>query len=216
MSQIGGFFCLLPRTHPWLDPMDREPNTEEAEMNIRTRFSSPLALAAAMTLAGCADGALTAPIRPPAAAAPAAALAADHNATIAELRRATARYHNLAAAEADGFVPVITECEQREGEVAVAIPYVSLERLLDGALEPSLPDALLYEPSEKGTLTLVGVEMLVPYPLWTSPEPPRFLGVPLQREDEFGVFGIHVWIWRHNPAGMFAVENPRVSCGAAT
>ena len=61
-------------------------------------------------------------------------------------------------------------------------------------------------------MTLVAVEMVMPYPLWTAVEPPRFLGVALQREDELGVWGLHVWIWRHNPDGMFAARNPRVSC----
>jgi len=29
------------------------------------------------------------------------------------------------------------------------------------------------------------------------------------------VFGLHVWVWRHNPEGMFATTNPNVSCDAA-
>ena len=29
-----------------------------------------------------------------------------------------------------------------------------------------------------------------------------------------GVFGLHVWLWRNNPAGLFAESNPNVSCGA--
>jgi hypothetical protein len=27
------------------------------------------------------------------------------------------------------------------------------------------------------------------------------------------VYALHVWVWRHNPEGLFAETNPRVSCG---
>jgi hypothetical protein len=59
----------------------------------------------------------------------------------------------------------------------------------------------------------VGVEFAIPYALWTRDLPPKFLGVPFQPEDEFGVFALHVWVWRNNPEGMFAESNPNVSCG---
>ena len=182
------------------------------------RFLGPLATIAAVTLTACADGT---PVGPARALAPRGAQAtlatvADFNTAIAELRRATAKYHDVSAALADGFVPVVAGCEEREGEARVAIPYASIARILDGVLDPSLPDALLYEPAKDGKHKLVGVEMVIPYPLWTAAQPPRFLGVPLQREDELGVFGLHVWVWRHNPNGMFAVDNPNVSCDLAS
>jgi hypothetical protein len=129
---------------------------------------------------------------------------------LAELRRATAAYHNVNAAIADGFIQVV-ECEDRPGEGPVGIVYGNLDRL-DGILDPSQPEALLYEPDKDGRLRLVGAELAIPFPLWTAEDPPEFLGVPFQREEELGVFGLHIWIWRHNPDGMFAIRNPRVSC----
>ena len=181
------------------------------------QFPWPLAIAAALTLTACADGTPVDAVRGLAPHAPQTTLSAsaDDNTTIAELRRVTAKYHDVAAATADGFVAVVAGCEEREGETRVAIPYASLARILDGVLDPSLPDALLYEPARDGKHKLVGVEMVIPYPLWSAAQPPTFLGVPLQREDELGVFGLHIWIWRHNPNGMFAVDNPRVSCDLA-
>ena len=59
---------------------------------------------------------------------------------------------------------------------------------------------------------LVGVELAVPYALWTAPAPPAFLGTPFQREDEFEVWALHVWVWRDNPAGLFAESHPLVAC----
>jgi hypothetical protein len=28
----------------------------------------------------------------------------------------------------------------------------------------------------------------------------------------FDVWALHVWVWKHNPSGMFADWNPQVSC----
>ena len=177
----------------------------------------PLALAAAITLcAACADSAPVAPSNDPAVSTPAATRSsgAEAERAIATLRRVTARYHNLNAALEDGFV-FLHGCEVRPGEGGVGALYVHFERLLDGVLDPGSPDALVYEPARNGRERprLVAAELAIPYGLWKGDGPPRFLGAEFQREDEFGVYGLHVWIWRHNPEGMFAEGNPRVSCG---
>jgi hypothetical protein len=127
-----------------------------------------------------------------------------------QIRRATARYHDVRKAEQDGFV-LLHECEERDGE-AVGVVYANFTRVLDGKIDPKSPDALIYEPGKNGKLKLVGAEFAIPYPLWTGTEAPEFFGNEFEREDEFGVFGLHVWVWRHNPNGMFAESNPRVSC----
>jgi hypothetical protein len=138
---------------------------------------------------------------------------AEFNTTIAELRRATARYHNVNAALADGF-ELVEECEERPGADPVGSVFANLDRLVDGVIDASHPEALFYEPGENGQMNLVGVELVVPADLWTEEDPPEFLGTPFEREDEF-VFGLHIWIWRHNPNGLFAFGNPRVSCEVA-
>lgn len=182
--------------------------------------------AVGLVAAGCADDGPTAPsaisaARQPAssapseastpgttasgAATPAALAAVGLNRALAQLRAATARYHDLAAGEADGFV-LAAECEGGE----VASVYVKPDRI-DGTLDPSAPEGLLYVPSASGRPRLVGVELVLPYG-YGGPEPPTFFGQPFQAEDEFGVWGLHVWIWAHNPAGMFAFSNPNVTC----
>jgi hypothetical protein len=164
------------------------------------------ALMLATTLAACADETPLAPDQRPQLSAGSAQL----NQALAELRRVTAPYHNVDAALADGFV-LLHECETRDGE-GVGTVYANFARVLDGVANPSLPDALIYEPAKNGRLTLVGVEFAIPYPLWTGTQSPEFFGNEFEREDEFGVFGLHAWVWRHNPNGMFAESNPRVSC----
>ena len=179
---------------------------------LSTSPRQPLALVAAvMLLAGCAGDAPVAPGGDPTGSPPAAAVASTDGAAIAAIRRATARYHDLDAALADGFV-FLHGCEVRPGEGAVGELYVHFGRLLDGVIDPSLPDALLYQPREDGPPMLLGAELAIPYALWTESQPPRFMGAEFQPEDEFGVWGLHVWAWNHNPEGMFAEANPNVSC----
>jgi hypothetical protein len=169
--------------------------------------------AACVVLGACSNDAAVAPrIQPAASTLDAARTPAVENSTLATLRRVTARYHRLDAAIADGFV-FLHGCEVRSDEGPVGTVYINVERLLDGAVDPSLPDGLIYEPRGGLAPQLVGVELAVPYALWTEPQAPQFLGASFQREDEFGVFGLHVWLWRNNPEGLFAEANPNVSCG---
>jgi hypothetical protein len=130
---------------------------------------------------------------------------------LATMRRVTARYQDLNVAIADGFV-FLHGCETRD-EGPVGTVYVHMGRLTDGKIDPSSPDALVYEPAKKPNRKpkLVAVELAIPYALWTKPRPPRFHGNVFQAEDEFGVWGLHAWVWRKNPEGMFAEVNPRLT-----
>jgi hypothetical protein len=174
--------------------------------------------AVAALFAACADQTPVAPTLP---AANAAQLdrSREHGhereieRAVETLRRATARYHNIDAAKNDNFV-LLHDCETRLNDEPVGTVYVNMSRLTDGVINPEKPDALIYEPGPAG-LTLVGVEFAIPFQLWTQSEPPKFLGATFQREDEFGVFGLHAWVWRSNPNGLFAETNPRVSCPTA-
>lgn len=181
-------------------------------MTVRLARRQRPVLALAAVLAGtallaCDDGTTLAPEPLP----PQASMV--ENQALAQLRRVTARYHNLDAAIADGFI-LLHGCEVRPGEGAVGILYVHLGRYLDGVIDPSLPDGLLYAPSSNGKPKLTGVELAIPQNMWPSAEPPQFLGVPFQAEDEFNAFGLHIWVWSHNPDGMFAQAHPGVECGA--
>lgn len=130
---------------------------------------------------------------------------------IETLRRVTDRYHNIEVAKRDSFV-LLHSCETRLNDEPVGTVYVNMKRLTDGVINVEKPDALIYEPGPHG-LKLVGVEFAIPFTLWTKPQPPKFHGATFQREDEFGVFALHAWVWRANPNGLFAEINPRVSCG---
>jgi len=89
------------------------------------------------------------------------------------------------------------------------------------------PSILIYEPQADGSMELVAVENLVFAAAWKAAghaEPPTFHGVPYDAMiddpttplDEAHMFephfDRHVWIYRHNPNGVFTPLNPAVSC----
>ena len=91
------------------------------------------------------------------------------------------------------------------------------------------PAILIYEPQADGSLELVAVENLVFQKSWHAAGmsgPPKFHGVeydtmqddPATAIDEAHMFAPHydrhVWLYRDNPAGVFAQFNPKVSCAA--
>ncbi len=130
------------------------------------------------------------------------------SATLQELataRSATAKYHDIARAEADGYINV-NDYEPGEG-----FHYVK-PSLIDGTFNPDEPEVLLYAPvPNENRLELVAVEYAVPLPLSATP-PSGFSGDAdvWRRNEEIGVWELTAWVWLHNSNGMFAHTNPRV------
>jgi hypothetical protein len=99
---------------------------------------------------------------------------------------------------------------------------------VDGVLDPSKPEALIYEPQSNGYLRLVGVEYVVPKDAWDALNPaqpglpdPRpalyghllnFVGTPNRYGIVGGFFEIHVWAFEDNPRGALHDWNPAVTC----
>ena len=84
--------------------------------------------------------------------------------------------------------------------------------LIDGTVDVLEPELLVYEPQKNGRMRLVAVEYIVPFDMWTANEPPMLFGQAFHRNEAFGLWVLHVWHFRHNPAGMFSDWNPTVSC----
>jgi hypothetical protein len=135
------------------------------------------------------------------------ALSAAINRELAAVRSATARYHDVAQAEADGYVN-INLYEPGEG-----FHWVK-PSLVDGVFEAERPEILLYaQVAGENRLQLVAVEYIVPLTLSPGAPPSGFTGTADEwREDTetFGMWELTVWIWEHNPSGMFKQHNPRV------
>jgi hypothetical protein len=135
---------------------------------------------------------------------------------LAAVRRATAKYHAVEKALADGYVAA-PHCVSVSGLGGMGYHYIKPSLATDLALDPLQPEVLLYAPSGNG-LRLVGVEYFVANVGQARPE---VMGIPLHGPmpgHEAGMpehYDLHAWIWQPNPNGMFADFNPRVSCKAA-
>lgn len=146
---------------------------------------------------------------------------AAQNQLLANVRAATASYHRVDAAIADGYV-LGSPCEAMPGQ-GIGIHYRK-GSLIDGVVDPSQPELLVYEPRDNGNLQLVAVAFVVRASAWdpTHSSPPM-LGnqvfedkrVPDWSSPPFPTYELHVWVWKHNPNGMYATTNPLVSCEAA-
>lgn len=140
------------------------------------------------------------------AAAPAAASAGEDGDALAVARAATAPYHDVSTAEADGFDD-LQLCFDQMGEHWVDTESVDGDPVpdvfQDGVLDPARPEALVYA-HVGGRLRLVAVE-------WVSTTAGTVPGIgELHLNPALGVHVRHAWVWMHNPDGTFADRNPEV------
>lgn len=147
-------------------------------------------------------------------AAPAAVSAQDVNAELAALRSATASFHPLESANAAGWDEDITGCLSSP-QGGMGHHYVNWGELFDGGtLDPLRPEVLVYAPDATGAKRLVAVEYLIlGSDLPPTATPPEMYGQKFHFNAGFGVWALHAWVWKHNPSGIFAGWNPKVSCG---
>lgn len=144
-----------------------------------------------------------------------AARPADVNQDLATLRRVTAAFHDFDAGSAAGWSAQITPCmESPDGGMGFHYGNVGL---IDGTAQVDKPELLLYEPEGNGKLRLVAVEYIIPYAAHSrDAEPPVLFGQQFAQVDAFQLWGLHAWVWKHNPSGMFAPWNPQVNCANAS
>lgn len=131
---------------------------------------------------------------------------------LATLARVTAPFHRLEVAQDAGWSTPLTGCLFLPGVGAMGVHYADMDLVLDGRVAVDEPELLVYEPQKNGRMRLVAVEYIVPFGTWTSAEPPQLFGREFHRNEGFGIWALHVWLWRHNPMGLFADWNPNVTC----
>jgi hypothetical protein len=139
---------------------------------------------------------------------------AARGAALAAARAATARYHRVDAAEADGFANTV-HCVATP-VAGMGVHFVNGARVADGAIDAARPEVLVYEPQSDGGMRLVAVEYMVPKPMWDAAHPgtrPTLFGATFE-DGPMNSYALHAWVWRHNADGMFAAFNPAVVCPA--
>lgn len=140
---------------------------------------------------------------------------------LATARAASARFHDVRVAVAAGYFPTVplplVDCVVSPPEFSPAgvmgRHYVKASNF--GSTDPTKPAALLYVSKPGGGLRLVAIEFLVPDKgqirpsmfgnEFIGPMPGHGGGMPVHYDQ-------HVWLWAHNPAGMFAPFNPAIHC----
>ncbi len=138
---------------------------------------------------------------------------------VAEVRRATAPFHDVEVARQAGYGQFLG-CVAQPGHGAMGIHYLNGALAGDAVLDPLRPEALMYEPDRNGRLQLVGVEYIVFQDSWdaANPQPPVLFGHPfhlVRAPNRYGVpafYELHLWLWKHNRNGLFNDWNPAVHC----
>jgi len=91
------------------------------------------------------------------------------------------------------------------------------------------PPILLYIPDGNGGLRLAGIELLVFAAAWdaANSHPPMYRGRPFNymadnpatpQDEAHGFmphYDLHIWLFDHNPSGLYAQWNPALSCSTA-
>ncbi|HKR08665.1 MAG TPA: hypothetical protein VJS39_05705 [Gemmatimonadaceae bacterium] len=142
---------------------------------------------------------------------------ASVNQDLARLRQATAAFQVFDSAFHAGWSAQITPCMTDPGGAGGMGFHYGNVGLINGTATVENPQLLLYEPEKNGRLRLVAVEYIIPYTFVPrSATPPRLFNQDFQQVDAFQLWGLHAWVWRENPSGIFAPWNPRVNCVNAT
>ncbi|MEP7115655.1 MAG: hypothetical protein ABI862_20490 [Ilumatobacteraceae bacterium] len=143
---------------------------------------------------------------------------------LARVKHATSKFRNLSVANADGYGLLVDAkgiaCIDMPGMGAMGVHYVKGSLVGDGAIDPLTPEAVVYEPDERGRSRLVALEYVVFQDAWDAQHDskPSLFGQEFMLTpagNRFGLpafYSLHAWLFKHNPAGMFAMWNPRVSC----
>jgi len=142
---------------------------------------------------------------------------ADQDTLVQTVRNATRQYlNNVNAATAAGYGPVLG-CVSGPDHGAMGIHYVN-PNLVNGPIDPTHPQALIYEPTSSGGYELVAVEFIIlagDLPANSAPQVGGHLMQYIDAPNRYGLppfFELHVWAWRDNPQGPFADWNNHVTC----
>jgi hypothetical protein len=129
---------------------------------------------------------------------------ADH------VRAANDRFKDVSVAVSEGYAPI--PCASGVDGGAMGVHYVNAKLLNEEVPDIKHPQAVMYEPSANGKMSLIAVEYIVSKgPASLEGQLFNFNGTP----NRYGLgpfYELHVWAWKDNPRGAFADMNPNVSC----
>jgi hypothetical protein len=164
-----------------------------------------------------------------AAAAPAGAQQPVLSAELASVRAQLDKYRDPIVAVHDGYLSSVACIEYPKGASEGSMRYapggMGVHFLNYGfvgpTLDPAKPQVLIYEPVGD-SLRLVAAEWFMPSAVAGSSRPGVFgkqLEGPMEGHQPlmpagFHHYDLHVWLWKHNPEGVYSPTNPAVRCQA--
>jgi len=137
------------------------------------------------------------------------------------VRGATTRYRDVANAQADGY-ELMFGCVSGSEWGAMGLHYVNMQLVVDGKLDATRPEIVIYEPLPYGRRRIVGADYLVFAADWhakntAAPQIEGQLMHLIESPNRYGLpafYTLHVWAWKDNPNGPFVNWHPKVSCEA--
>ena len=143
------------------------------------------------------------------------------SALVQVVRDATERFHDVAVAEHEGYF-LQFGCVSGSDAGAMGMHFVNSALVMDGELDATRPEIVIYEPAADGRLRLIGADFLVLADQWNAAHaaPPELMGQLFhlfEAPNRFGLpafYTLHVWAWKENPNGTFVNWHPKVSCDA--
>src|SRR4051812_12604042 len=141
--------------------------------------------------------------------------AAGSNTLLKVVRQATERFYDVRVAEAEGYA-LQFGCVSGEDAGAMGLHYVNGALVNSGVLDATRPQIVIYEPTEDGSLRLIGADYLVLADAWNKKYagPPQLMGQLFhlfESPNRFGLpafYTLHVWAWKDNSKGAFVNWHP--------
>lgn len=132
------------------------------------------------------------------------------------VRDQLAKYKDPVVAVRDGYFSTLGCVHYESG--AMGVHFLNLA-LISPEIDPAKPQILVYEPVGD-RLELVAAEWFVPLATGVKQRPTLFgqdfngpmAGHEPLMPDALHHYDLHVWLFKENPEGLFAVTNPTVSC----
>ena len=151
------------------------------------------------------------------------ALTTSQGALLHVVREATAKYKDVSMAETDEY-HLMFGCVTGPDSGAMGLHYVNMSLVVNGEVDATRPQIVIYEPEPNGHLRLIGADFLVLADQWDKAHPkegpPQLMGQLFhyfESPNRFGLpafYTLHVWAWKPNPNGAFVNWHPDVSCSA--
>ncbi len=146
---------------------------------------------------------------------------AKASALVKVVRDATERFHDVAVAENEGYF-LQFGCVSGSDYGAMGMHFVNFPLVMDGELDATRPEIVIYEPQQNGSLKLIGADYLVLADAWNAKHasPPELMGQLFhlfEAPNRFGLpafYTLHVWAWKDSPTGTFVNWHANVSCDA--